>query len=120
MTDSPKRLGAIVATALTTTSSGAEASGQLLYTVPGSTSTIVSTLFVCNGGTISSTFSIWHVQNGGVNDVTQIDRLYKDVVIQGSDTFATTSGISMEAGDSLVVYGASTNINFIAEGIEIT
>jgi len=117
MTDSPKRLGAICATAAT---SGLESSGQILYTVPSSTSAIVSTLFICNRGESTYSFRIAHVDNGTIESLSLEDYLYYDIEINANDTFASTCGISMETGDSLVVYGSSTDLNFIAEGIEIT
>lgn len=120
MADSPKRLGAIVAT-ITTATSAAASSGinMILYTVPASTSTVVSTIFVCNRGSSSATFRIAHVDNGVIVDLSNEDYLYYDLTIPANNTFASTSGISMSAGDSIVVLGSSTNLNFIAEGIEI-
>lgn len=121
MADSPKRLGAIVAT-ITTATSAAASSGinMILYTVPVSTSAIVSTIFVCNRGTTASSFRIAHVQNGVVANLTTKDYLYYDIPIGANDTFASTSGISMSAGDSIVVMAPSIDINFVAEGLEIT
>ena len=117
MAESPKQLGAIVATAATT---GADASGQLLYTVPGSTAAIVSTIFVCNQGGSSATFKIAHVQNGGVSSINKKYYTHNGAPISGNDTIAITTGIAMAANDSLVVYASSTDVNFVATGIEIT
>ena len=121
MADSPKRLGAIVATVTVATSAAASSGiSMILYTVPTSTSAIVSTIFICNRGISAASFRVAHVQNGVVANLTTKDYLYYDIAINGNDTFASTSGISMSAGDSLVVLGSSTDLNFIAEGIEIT
>jgi hypothetical protein len=119
MADSPKRLGAIVSTIGT---SGSSLSGEnvLIYTVPANTSAIVSTIFVCNRGATLTTFRIAHVDNGGIESLSNEDYLYYDIQIVGNDTFASTSGISMSTGDSLVAFSPSDNLTFIAEGIEIT
>lgn len=111
MTDTPKKLGAIVSTTDT---------NVLIYTVPSDISAIVSTIFVCNRGVDSTTFRLAHVVNGEISSLSNKDYLYYDITIMGNDTFATTSGISMSAGDSLVGYSSNDNLSFTAHGLEIT
>lgn len=121
MTDTPKKLGAYC---FTTTDSiattGVASSGVVLYTCPSSTNTIVTTLFVCNrnDNTVAN-FTVAHVKNGGTAQLSFADYLY-DLYISGKDTFASTSGISMSAGDSILVWSNQLRVNFVAEGIEIT
>jgi len=117
MAEQPKRLGAITSTVAVT---GEASSGQILYTVPASTSAIVSTVIVCNRGGASGTFRLAHVDGGGVAQLADEDYLYYDVTIPGNDTFTATIGLGMEATDSLVIKGSLEAINFVAEGIEIT
>lgn len=119
MADSPKRLGVFITTVESISVTGDAVSGDILYTVPASTSAVVSTVFVCNRSESTANFTLAHVQNGGVDQLSPADYLY-DLQIAGKDTFASTTGISMSAGDSLVVWADKLRVNFVAEGIEIT
>jgi hypothetical protein len=98
---------------------GVAASGVALYTCPASTNAILSTLFVCNRNTTTGNFTVAHVDNGTVAQLSFEDYLY-DLQIGPKDTFASTSGISMSEGDSIVIWSDTLFINFVAEGIEIT
>ena len=119
MTDTPKRLGAVVVTTIPT--SGVNTSGWNLYTVPALTNAIVSTVFACNRNINNNTANIRiaHVDSGTINQIAPEDYLY-DIYLAAHDTFASTCGISMMPTDSLVVYSDTVGVNFVAEGMEIT
>ena len=119
MTDTPKRLGAVVVTTIPTT--GVNSSGWNLYTVPAATYAIVSTVFACNRNTNNNTANIRiaQVDAGTINNLAPEDYLY-DLYLSAHDTFASTCGISMGPLDTLVVYSDQVGVNFIASGLEIT
>jgi len=89
-----------------------------LYTVPGATSTVVSTLLVCNRGATSATFRV-SVRVAGAADATK-QYLYYDVAIAKNDTFTATLGVSLAATDVITVYAGNANLSFSAFGQEKT
>lgn len=88
------------------------------YTVPASTSTIISTLVVTNRSSISTTFRISIQVANAADDNKQY--LYYDVIIPGNDTFVTTLGISLAATDVIAVYATLATLSFNIFGVEIT
>lgn len=89
-----------------------------LYTVPGATQVVESTLFVCNQGAAASTFRLSTSQNGAADDPKQY--VYYDVAIAGNDTFARTVGVTLGAGDVVRVYAGNGNLSFNMYGVELT
>ncbi len=88
-----------------------------LYTVPGATSAVVSTVAVCNRGT-ATTFRISVAVGGGAT--ANKDYIYYDVAISAADTFACTFGITLATTDKIKVYAGSANLSFTAWGSEIS
>lgn len=88
-----------------------------LYTVPGATSAVVSTVTVCNRGT-ATTFRVSVAVGGGAT--ANKDYIYYDVAIPAEDTFACTFGITLAATDKIKVYAGSANVSFTAWGSELT
>ena len=76
-----------------------------LYTVPASTSTIVSTLTVCNRDTTAGTFRI-AVRPAGA--------------VLANDTVTFTLGITLATTDIVTIYASSANMTFNAFGSELT
>jgi hypothetical protein len=76
-----KILGQVSPSALTETD---------LYTVPASTSTVCSSLSICNRGGTQTSFRISISQSGIATS--NKDYLYYDVVLAGNDTFIATIG----------------------------
>lgn len=111
MSTAYKKLGATVVVADTDTA---------LYTVPGSTSAIVSSIIICNKGTSTRTFRIAHISGGGIGAVGAADYLYYDLYIRGRDTFVVTIGITMATTDTLLVRANHADVTFTAEGSEIS
>lgn len=89
-----------------------------LYTVPNSTSTVVSTISVCNQAASAGTFRI-AIRPSGATLATQ-HYLYYDAPIAANDGIAITIGITLAATDIITVYASSANMSFSAFGSEIS
>ena len=89
-----------------------------LYTVPGVTSTIVSTISICNRSSVVATFRV-SVSVGGGATATK-DYIYFDVTLAGNDTFAATQGWTLATTDKVRVYASTANLSFNLFGQETT
>ncbi len=90
----------------------------LLYTVPASTSTVVSSLVVCNRGGTVTTFRV-SVSAGGAATATK-DYLYYDVLLAAADTFIATVGVTLATTDVVRVYAGNANLSFSLFGVQRT
>jgi hypothetical protein len=88
-----------------------------LYTVPSSTSAIISTISVCNRS-VATSFRISIDQAGG--GTANKDYLYYDVAIPANDTFVATVGITLAATDIVNCYATLATLSFSIFGSEIT
>jgi hypothetical protein len=88
-----------------------------LYTVPSSTSTVVSTVTVCNQAGSTASYRI-AVRPGGATLAAQHYLAY-DIVIAANDTTALTLGITLATTDVVTVYASSATLSFSAFGSEI-
>lgn len=96
----------------------AAATPALAYTVPGSTSTVISTLTVANRSATDTAFRISiRVGGAGVDDKQYI---YYDHIARGNRTFASTFGITLAATDLVYVYATLATLSFSIFGVEIT
>jgi len=89
-----------------------------LYTVPASTSSIVSTITVCNRDTASGTFRI-AIRPAGATIANQHYIVY-DSSIAANDTVTFTLGITLATTDVITVYASSANMTFNVFGSELT
>jgi hypothetical protein len=89
-----------------------------LYTVPAATSTIVSTLSVCNTTSSAATYRI-AVRPTGAAIATQHYVVY-DAAVAANDTVLLTLGLTLATTDVLSVFASATNVVFQAHGTEIT
>jgi glucose-6-phosphate dehydrogenase assembly protein OpcA len=89
-----------------------------LYTVPSSTSTVVSTITVCNQASTAGTFRL-AVRPAGASLAAQHYLAY-DTPIAANDTVALTLGITLATTDVITVYASSANMSFAAFGSEIS
>jgi hypothetical protein len=89
-----------------------------LYTVPGATSSVASSIIVCNRGGTSTTFRVSVSVAGGAT--ANKDFIYYDVVIPANDTFIATIGVTMAATDKMRVYAGNANLSFSLWGTQIT
>lgn len=92
------------------------ATDTLLYTVPASHQTIISSIVICNRSSTATSFRVAVLPGGGA--VANEDYLYYDHPILGNDTFAITLGITMNATDTLRIYATLATLSFNAYGDE--
>jgi glucose-6-phosphate dehydrogenase assembly protein OpcA len=88
-----------------------------LYTVPSSTSTVVSTISICNQAGSTASYRI-AVRPAGATLAAQHYLAY-DIVIAANDTTALTLGITLATTDVVTVYASSATLSFSAFGSEI-
>lgn len=88
------------------------------YTVPASTTGIVTTITVANRSATGTSFRISHAVAGAADDNAQY--LYYDAPIGGNDTFQVTTAIPMATTDVLRVYATLATLTFSIHGEEIT
>jgi hypothetical protein len=88
------------------------------YTVPASTSTVVSSIVVCNRSSAATQFRISVQVANAADDNKQY--LYYDTVIPGNDTFVATLGITLAATDVIAVYATLSTLSFNIFGVELT
>jgi hypothetical protein len=88
-----------------------------LYTVPASTSTVVSTISICNQAGSSASYRI-AVRPAGATLAAQHYLAY-DIVLAANDTTALTLGITLATTDVVTVYASSATLSFSAFGSEI-
>lgn len=89
-----------------------------LYTVPGATSTTISSLVICNTNSYAVTFRV-SIQIAAAADATK-QYIYYDLPLAANDTFVFTGGITLAATDVVKVYANSANVAFTIYGVEIT
>ena len=88
-----------------------------LYTVPSSTSTIISTITVCNQASSAATYRI-AVRPAGATLAAQHYIVY-GATVAASDTTTLTLGLTLATTDVVTVYASSANLSFNAFGSEI-
>jgi len=89
-----------------------------LYTVPASTSTVVSTIVIANLSTSAATFRV-AVRPAGAGIANQHYLAY-DAAVAANDSVFLTLGVSLATTDVVSVYASSANVAFAAFGSEIT
>ena len=89
-----------------------------LYTVPSATSTVLSTLTVCNQASTAGTFRI-AVRPAGAS-LTASQYIAYDTPIAANDTIALTLGITLATTDVVTIYASSATMSFSAFGSEIS
>lgn len=81
-----------------------------LYTVPNATTSVVSSIVVCNTSSVDTTFRIAIRPLGAA--INNAHYLYYDCPILGNDTFITTIGITLLATDVVSVYATLATVSF--------
>jgi hypothetical protein len=89
-----------------------------LYTVPGSTQSICSTLSICNQASTAATYRV-AVRPAGASIATQ-HYLVFDSSVPANDTITLTLGLSLATTDIVSVYASTNTLSFHAYGVEIT
>lgn len=88
-----------------------------VYTVPSSTSTIVSTLAVCNYGSSTATYRIAVRPNA--ETLANKHYIAYDSSVPANDTINLTLGLTVDAADVITVYASSASVSFNLFGSEI-
>jgi len=98
-------------------SSPSATTATTLYTVPASTSTVVSTITVANLTGSAATFRISVRPAAAV----QTNAMYiaYDVTVGATDTTTLTLGLTLATTDVITVYASAVNLAFNAYGSEI-
>jgi hypothetical protein len=89
-----------------------------LYTVPAATSTVCSSISICNLAVTQTSFRVSISQGGAA--ITNKDYLYYDVLLAGNDTFIATIGVTLAATDKIRVYSGNSSLAFQVWGTEIS
>lgn len=95
----------------------AAATLSTLYTVPGATSAICSTLAICNQGA-STTVRVAVRPAGAAIDPKHY--IVYDTLVNQYDALPLTLGISLAATDVVSVYAGTANVSFSLFGAENT
>jgi hypothetical protein len=90
-----------------------------LYTVPSSTSAVVSTLSICNQAGSSGTYRI-AVRPAADASTTAKHWIVYGATVAASDSIMLTLGVTLATGDVIRVYGSSANMSFAAFGSELS
>ena len=88
-----------------------------LYTVPASTSAVVSTIVICNQAAAGATYRI-AIRPAGATLAAEHYVAY-DITVGSSDSTALTLGITLATTDIITVYGSTATLSFTAFGSEI-
>jgi hypothetical protein len=89
-----------------------------VYTVPAATSTIISTITVCNQNSAATAFSIAVQPAGG--SVTPKSYINYNTPIPGNDTITLTIGMTLGNTDILSANVFSSNVSINVFGSEIS
>ena len=109
---------AVTAGTLTTTlGTTTKASLVTLYTVPSATSTVCSTLVICNQG-VSTVFRVAVRPAGAALEAKNY--LIVDNAINQYDSVFLTLGVSLATTDVVSVYAGATSVSFSLFGSELT
>lgn len=95
----------------------AATTAETLYTVPGATQAVVSSVVVANRSAAAVTFRLSARVAGAGADNKQY--LYYDVSVPANDTFVATLGITLGAADVLTFYASAAQLSVNAFGTEI-
>jgi hypothetical protein len=98
-------------------SNPAATTATTLYTVPASTSAVISTITVCNQAATAGTFRI-AIRPAGAT-LTAAHYVSYDTIVPANDTMSFTLGITLATTDVITVYASSTTMSFHAYGSEI-
>lgn len=104
-----KRLGA---------SRPTDTNNATLYTVPASTTTIITAIRICNTTSSDATFRLFLVPSGGTADETTA--IYYDYNIPANSTFADDGKHVLEAAGTIQVRSDTASaLTFTASGVQV-
>jgi hypothetical protein len=88
-----------------------------VYTVPSATSTVVSTITVCNRDSASATYRIAVRPSG--DTIADQHYIAYDTTCPANDTISLTLGITLATTDVVTVYASTADLSFNIFGAEI-
>ena len=88
------------------------------YTVPASTSTVVSTIVITNYGVSPAGYRI-SIAKAGAADA-QVQYIAYDVTVSETDATALTLGVTLATTDVVRVFSSTGTVNFTIFGSEIS
>lgn len=95
----------------------AATTASTLYTVPSATSTIISTITICNQAATATSFRI-AVRPAGAT-LAALHYINYDTPLPANDTITATLGITLATTDIITVYAGTATVSFSAFGSEI-
>ena len=99
-------------------SNPAATTNTTLYTVPASTSAVISTITICNQASSAATYRI-AVRPAGASIANQHYVVY-GATVAASDTTALTLGLTLATTDVITVFASTATLSFNAYGSEIS
>lgn len=90
-----------------------------LYTVPSNTSSIISTIMVCNQTASAVTYRI-AVRPAADGSTAAKHWVVYGATVAASDATALSLGVTLAAGDKVQIYASSANMSFTAFGSELS
>jgi hypothetical protein len=91
----------------------------VLYTVPSSTSAVISSLAVCNQTASAATYRI-AVRPSADGSTAAKHWIVYGATVAASDSTILTLGLTLATGDTVRVYASTANLSFSAYGSEIS
>ena len=88
-----------------------------VYTVPGATQSVISTITVCNQTATNASYSIAVAQNGAADSNTQY--IIRGGVVPAADSIGITLGITVDASDVIRANTNQANVSFNIFGSEV-
>jgi hypothetical protein len=101
-------------------SNPAATTATALYTVPSSTSSVISSISIANLAATAATFRLIVQKSGETSTITDKQYIGYDITVGGSDTTIITVGLTLATGDVVKVYASTATVAFQAFGSEIT
>jgi hypothetical protein len=101
-------------------SNPAATTATALYTVPSSTSAVISSISIANLAATSATFRLIVQKSGETSTITDKQYIGYDITVGASDTTIITVGLTLATGDVVKVYASTATVAFQAFGSEIT
>lgn len=99
-------------------SNPAATTATTLYTVPASTSAVISTITICNQGVSSDSYRIAIRPAGAA--LTAAHYIAYNSAIPAYDSISLTIGITLATTDVVTVYAGTANLSFNLFGSEIS
>ena len=99
-------------------SNPAATTATTLYTVPSSTSAVVSTITICNQGVSADSYRIAIRPAGATLDPKHY--IAYNSAIPGYDSISLTIGMTLATTDVVTIYAGTANLSFNLFGSEIS